>query len=100
MKNHRLNIIYPSGPKTNGIPYGEYCYEHDSSLPQRFTEDGLPYQKLRYCKHWGFSENEHEQNYGYCSKLDIADWDDDGYGLLWDHCKCCGENLTKEEDLG
>lgn len=64
----------------NLIPYGYYCYD----------ENGR-------CPYWCIDDNRPEQENGYCSYLDIGDWEME-FGLLWDQCKECGIKILRPED--
>lgn len=99
------------------IPFGHYCYHIDRSYDgEGLTPMSVP---IVTCPYRGYKEV-NGVNVPYCSYLDSLGWkngftDDefnkliDFYGsedkvfdaleldLLWDGCKCCGENY--EEDL-
>lgn len=62
---------------TSQIPNGLYCYEY---------VDG----KQVSCPYWSKDPEEEEQCNGYCSYLELGDWEIDGLSLLWDQCKECG----------
>ena len=70
------------------IPVGEYCYH-------RFTLDG----EFKTCPFWNKIVDFPKQNNGYCHYRKQGDWQMGSVGLLWDQCKCCGINETREEDL-
>jgi hypothetical protein len=59
----------------NRIPKGIYCYD----------ENGI-------CPFWSIRPNKEKQNNGYCSYLNIGDWNL-SFGLLWDQVKECDKNL-------
>lgn len=61
------------------IPNGPYCYD----------ENGR-------CPYWGSSPDHEEQDNGYCTAFNIADWIDGS--LLWDQVKSCDINLDEEND--
>ena len=64
------------------IPKGIYCYD----------EGGL-------CKFWNKDETKPHQESGYCTLMNLKDWE---HGtLLWDQVKECGLNdsLEDEEDF-
>lgn len=63
------------------IPKGMYCY----------NDKGL-------CPYWRFDPTKPEQESGYCQVLGEGDWEDKGFGLLWDQCKECGIKDDWEED--
>jgi len=65
------------------IPEGEYCYS----------------QGFETCPFWDKIINFPKQNNGYCHYRKQGDWQMGSVGLLWDQCKCCGINETREEDL-
>lgn len=60
----------------NVIPDGLYCYSRD--------EQGNQIN----CPHWGKNPDKPVQQDGFCTLLDVADWDDsDVFPLLWDQVK-------------
>ena len=63
------------------IPPGPYCYYGDT-----------------LCPYWDRREDMPEQMNGYCSFLEVGDWEGPGLGMLWDQCKECGVNLDEEND--
>jgi len=64
----------------NLIPQGSYCYTR---------VDG----KLVNCPYWGRDSSRPQQESGFCTFLDIRDWDEGvGIPLLWDAIKECGIN--------
>lgn len=69
-------------PKLDHIPHGDYCYVWGDN----FT--------IKVCPYWFLNtdKNLSEQQRGYCSRLKLGDWMDDGTMLLWDMCKECNEN--------
>jgi len=73
------------------IPEGEYCYGAES-LP-----DGTIVRPT--CPFWDKILEFPKQNNGYCHYRKQGDWQTGNIGLLWDQCKCCGINETREEDL-
>ena len=68
------------------IPYGPYCYTIKS-----IDENGNI--KTDVCPYWGKREDRPSQINGYCSFLNIGDWDDNSNSELWDQVKECGENI-------
>lgn len=69
------------------IPEGVYCYSHTGEK----NELGMP--KLKVCPYWGQDLTKPKQANGFCTFLDIRDWDDaPGIPLLWDQVKECGIN--------
>lgn len=56
------------------IPVGPYC--HDAT--------GMP------CPFWGRRSDMPRQQSGFCTLLDLKDWEGDGIPLLWDQVKECG----------
>jgi len=62
-------------PKRFRIPRGVYCYRGD-----------------KLCPFWSKDYNQPEQENGYCSYLGRGDWENEGFGLLWDQVKECGVN--------
>jgi hypothetical protein len=66
------------------IPEGLYCYTR---------VDG----KYVNCPYWGRDDSKPEQESGFCTFLDIRDWDEGtGVPLLWDQVKTCGINNPHE----
>ena len=64
----------------NLIPEGIYCYTRIGG-------------KQVNCPYWGRDYARPEQESGFCTYLDIRDWDDmPGVPLLWDSIKECGIN--------
>jgi hypothetical protein len=58
------------------IPSGPYCYEGE-----------------RLCPFWGRDHSKSEQESGFCTFLNIRDWEDaGGVPLLWDQIKTCNIN--------
>jgi len=73
--------------KHTEIPCGPYCYEVDS------IDQSTGHIKINLCPHWHRDRDKPEQLNGYCSYLDMADWDEEsGLSLLWDMIKECGIN--------
>jgi len=75
----------------SSIPLGMYCYEFTGEL----KGDGTPV--INVCPYWSRDNTKPEQMNGYCSYLDIGDWEGPGFGLLWDMVKECGINEEPEE---
>lgn len=68
------------------IPEGIYCYGRDSN------------GKRVACPYWGKDSSKPEQESGFCTFLDIRDWDEGlGIPLLWDGIKSCNINNGYEE---
>jgi len=44
------------------------------------------------CPYWSSREDKPEQENGYCSFLEMGDWNDEPLTLLWDQVKECGIN--------
>jgi hypothetical protein len=65
------------------IPEGEYCYS----------------KGFKTCPFWNKIVDFPKQNNGYCHYRKQGDWQMGSVGLLWNQCKCCGINETREEDL-
>ena len=59
------------------IPEGLYCYTYVDN-------------KQVNCPYWSKDPNRDEQCNGYCSYLELGDWEISGVSLLWDQCKECG----------
>lgn len=55
------------------IPVGTYCYNSDGR-----------------CPFWDKDKSKMPQENGYCHYLKQGDWDNEGFGLLWDQVKECG----------
>lgn len=68
------------------IPMGDYCYE------AIFVDNKTGNIKIEICPYWYKDQNYPYQANGYCSYLNIGDWEDEGHGLLWDMVKECGVN--------
>ena len=66
------------------IPHGFYCYKIKS------INKSNGHMKIDSCPYWSINEDEDEQFNGYCSYMEIGDWETGG--LLWDMVKECGEN--------
>lgn len=64
------------------IPKGIYCYD----------ENGR-------CPYWSKNLDKDHQESGYCSFLEVGDWEDKGVSLLWDQVKECGINDGVDEEL-
>ena len=64
------------------IPKGSYCYSILSA-------EGFNI-KTKPCKYWKQDTTKQPQNNGFCSLLNVSDWEHDE--LLWDQCKSCGIN--------
>lgn len=62
------------------VPKGMYCYER--------TKDGT---QLR-CPYWRSNPSRDYQENGCCLLLDIEDYSESPFSLLWDQCKECGVN--------
>lgn len=83
------------------IPHGPYCYEIVEWSEKISLENGKFYcrpLKYKVCPYWELREDKPEQDNGYCRYLGIGDWEDDGFGLLWDQVKACGINEDDEEE--
>lgn len=63
------------------IPAGIYCYD----------QNGL-------CPYWSSRADKHHQENGYCSFLEVGDWEVKGCSLLWDQVKECGVNCSWDEE--
>jgi len=67
------------------IPFGQYCYTD-------LTPDG-PNLKIKLCPYWSLNKEREYQENGYCSYLEVGDWQEEaGFGLLWDQVKLCNIN--------
>jgi len=78
-----------------GIPHGPYCYEIIEI--ERDKKNEKPIMTVHVCPYWYRDSTKPEQMNGYCAYMDIGDWDDEGFGLLWDQVKCCGINEEYED---
>ena len=68
----------------NLIPEGPYCYTRVNG-------------KQVNCPYWGRDADRPQQESGFCTFLDIRDWDEGaGIPLLWDSIKECGINDNKD----
>ena len=75
------------------IPKGMYCY--DVIVPCT-AETNFNY-RVKPCRFWSLRKERCNQMNGYCSFLELGDWDlPTGFDLLWDQVKVCGIN---NEDL-
>lgn len=63
------------------IPPGIYCYTYIIDKSGKSTQYTCPY--------WSIREDHDSQCNGYCSYLEIGDWEDGEFGLLWDQIKLC-----------
>jgi hypothetical protein len=77
------------------IPVGEYCYTRVADEHSKY--DG--FLRTKTCPFWDKIIDFPKQNNGYCHYRKQGDWQMGSVGLLWDQCKCCGINETREEDL-
>ena len=60
----------------NKIPRGMYCYDENGICPYWSRRNGKPYQED-----------------GYCSYMEMGDWEADHFfSLLWDQVKECDIN--------
>jgi hypothetical protein len=73
------------------IPIGDYCYSVKTYLDGTVRRPACPF--------WDKIIDFPKQNNGYCHYRKQGDWQMGSVGLLWDQCKCCGINETREEDL-
>jgi hypothetical protein len=72
------------------IPHGDYCY---SSL----GVDSQGKQRIKCCPFWDKIESFPDQSNGYCHFRKRGDFQDLGFGLLWDQCKECGVNEYNQD---
>lgn len=74
------------------IPEGHYCYKIIDIRDNKTL-------KTETCQFWHSYPEHGEQNSGYCSYLDLADWESEEAGsmtFLWDKVKECGINVDTE----
>lgn len=77
------------------IPCGMYCYE-TSTNDAMFDEHGFK-NAVKVCPYWSIDPDKPKQMNGYCSYIELGDWDlPAGFALIWDQVKACGIN---EEDI-
>ena len=70
----------PTQPKdTSVIPEGMYCYSRRHKNEER-------------CPYWSMDETHEYQDNGYCSYMEMGDWESEYLTLLWDQVKECGIN--------
>lgn len=69
-----------------------YCYSYKK--PTELNDWGAP--KTVHCPYWSLRKDKPSQMDGYCSYLELGDWEEKGTGLLWDQCKACGINWPEE----
>lgn len=81
---------------TSVIPKGIYCYTIKNV---EMTENGPIVHKNR-CPYWSLNPNKESQDNGYCSFLNVGDWESPTGGLLWDMVKECGINDDDEDFQG
>ena len=75
------------------IPPGVYCHGER----YKDNEDGS-ITWLDMCPYWRMNPDKHPQENGECLYLDMRDWDNDHFSLLWDRCKECGINMESDEN--
>lgn len=73
------------------IPRGPYCYRYP--LFPKANQYKIP--QIKACIWWSYNPNKPYQNNGYCHYLEYGDWEDVGFGLLWDKCKECGVKFER-----
>lgn len=73
------------------IPRGNYCYT-------TLGIDDTGKTSIRLCPFWDKIKSFPSQSNGYCHFMKRGDFQDHGFGLLWDQCKECGVNEYQEED--
>lgn len=74
---------------TSKIPRGMYCYTRLKPSPE---SNHLTKLNIEVCPYWSRDRNRPEQENGYCSFLEVGDWEDNGVSLLWDMVKECDIN--------
>ena len=70
------------------IPKGFYCYTIGHIAPDGVVE-------VTRCPYWSRVSDKDPQESGYCSFIEEGDWEMEGFGLLWDSVKECGENVDE-----
>ena len=85
MAYHRARKKIRAGLDTSVIPLGIYCYT--------YIKD-----EYQCCPFWSTRPEYGEQHSGYCSLLEIGDWQVP-MGLLWDQVKECGINNDYESEM-
>lgn len=74
------------------IPKGLYCYKE-----LKYDKGTGKIKVIGLCPYWSFRSDKPSQECGYCSFLEVGDWEvEDGVSLLWDQVKECGVN---EDDI-
>lgn len=63
-----------------------YCYSDATEV----VENGTWHLKVNPCPFWGKDKTKPEQLSGTCSYLNITDYDNGPFSLLWDQVKECG----------
>ena len=81
---------------TTIIPKGPYCYTV-KEIVDNPDKSKPPIIKTNTCPYWSKRKDMLPQEDGFCSYLDLGDWDLKG-GLLWDQCKECGINFDDEDE--
>lgn len=66
------------------VPRGNYCYTILSVNDDKQTIDikNCPYRKIH--------KDKHHQECGECLLMNMRDWENDTFGLLWEGIKECG----------
>lgn len=67
------------------IPVGQYCYTFIGAISKAGG------YRIKSCPYWSINSNYGDQNNGYCSYLEVGDWEEGGF-LLWDQVKLCDIN--------
>ena len=79
---------------TSVIPVGMYCYGvPKSDYEAMFDKENHRIDltgKSKICPYWSLNQEHPHQLNGYCGFLGEGDWEQEGFGLLWDQCKECG----------
>ena len=70
------------------IPDGCYCYYWHNDGKHFMSEDKTGY----LCPFWDRNHDKENWEDGYCHYLNLGDWMEDNFSLLWDMCKECGIN--------
>lgn len=76
----------------NDIPKGDYCY----STLKAPCEENHWIHHIKRCPFFDYNPLAMDHSYGYCHHIKAGDWQYNGTMLLWDQCKCCGENFDDE----
>lgn len=85
------NLILLQMQVVSAVPHGWYCHGAIHS-----DENGRLHSYV--CPFWDIDESKPDQNNGFCKLLNVGDWTDDRFSLLWDQVKECGINVDCVEE--